>query len=102
MPKVVQTPEFVAFVESLTDTRAYSHIVRTVRKMEKDLFSDYKPAGGHGVMESRIDYGPGYRLYYLRRGADVVVLLIGGDKRTQKRDIRKAQELARHWKDKPL
>jgi putative addiction module killer protein len=82
VPKVVQTPEFVAFVEA--------------------LFGDFKPAGGHGVMESRIDYGPGYRLYYLRRGADVVVLLVGGDKRTQKRDIQKAQELARQWKDKPL
>jgi putative addiction module killer protein len=102
VPKVVQTPEFVAFVEALTDRRAYSHILRTVRKMQNDLFGDFKPAGGHGVMESRIDYGPGYRLYYLRRGADVVVLLVGGDKRTQKRDIQKAQELARQWKDKPL
>lgn len=53
-------------------------------------------------MESRIDYGPGYRVYYLKRGTDIVVLLIGGDKQTQKRDIRKAQELARHWKDNPL
>lgn len=102
MPRVVQTPEFVAFIEALTDRRAYSHIVRAVRKMQGGLFGDFKPAGGHGVMESRIDYGPGYRLYYLRRGADIVVLLIGGDKRTQKRDIQKAQELARHWKDKPL
>lgn len=100
MPKVVQTPDFVAFVEALTDGRAYSHVIRTVRKMESGLFGDFKPAGGHGVMESRIDYGAGYRIYYLRRGADIVVLLIGGDKRTQKRDIEKAQELARHWKEK--
>lgn len=99
---MVQTPEFVAFVEALTDTRAYSQVIRTIRKMENDLFGDFKPAGGHGLMESRIDYGPGYRIYYLRRGADIVVLLIGGDKRTQKRDIQKARELARHWKDRLL
>jgi putative addiction module killer protein len=53
-----------------------------------------KPVGG-GVSEMRIDYGPGYRLYFVRRGERVVVLLCGGDKRTQDRDIAHARELAR-------
>ena len=50
---------------------------------------------GKGVMEMRIDYGPGYRVYYAFRGAPIVILLCGGDKRTQRQDIRRAQELAK-------
>ncbi len=50
---------------------------------------------GQGLMEMRIDYGPGYRLYYLHQGAAVVILLCGGDKRTQERDISRARELAK-------
>ena len=49
---------------------------------------------GKGVIEMRIDYGPGYRVYYVHRGPVIVILLCGGDKRTQSRDIRRAQELA--------
>lgn len=52
-------------------------------------------------METRIDYGPGYRVYYVRRGATVVILLCGGDKRTQQKDIKEAQKLADSWKDVP-
>ncbi len=102
MLKVIQTPEFIGYLEGLSDLRAYSHILRAARKMQDGLFGDFKPAGGRGVMETRIHYGPGYRLYYLRRGEEIVVLLIGGDKRSQSRDIKKAQELAQEWKDKPL
>jgi putative addiction module killer protein len=54
---------------------------------------------GSGLLEMRIDYGPGYRVYYVRRGAVIVVLLCGGDKRTQQRDIRWAQALAAALKD---
>jgi len=49
---------------------------------------------GHGILEMRIDYGPGYRIYYVHRGAQIVILLCGGDKRTQPRDIKRAQKLA--------
>lgn len=49
---------------------------------------------GHGILEMRIDYGPGYRIYYVQRGAQIVILLCGGDKRTQPKDIKRAQELA--------
>jgi putative addiction module killer protein len=51
-------------------------------------------AFGGGLREMRIDYGPGYLVYYVRRGAEIVILLCGGDKRTQQRDIQRAQELA--------
>lgn len=54
---------------------------------------------GEGVCELRIDYGPGYRVYYLRRGEALVLLLCGGDKSTQPGDIRKALQIARDWKD---
>ena len=59
----------------------------------KDL-GDAKSVGA-GVMELRIDYGPGYRIYYVQRGAEVVILLCGGDKRTQQRDIKRAHAMAR-------
>ena len=49
---------------------------------------------GHGILEMRIDYGPGYRIYYVHRGAQIVIQLCGGDKRTQQRDIKRAQRLA--------
>jgi putative addiction module killer protein len=62
--------------------------------MERGNVGDSRSVGA-GVMEMRIDYGPGYRVYYVRRGEALVILLCAGDKRTQVRDIRRAQELAR-------
>ncbi len=59
---------------------------------------DIKPVG-EGVSEMRIDYGPGYRVYYKQRGQILVLLLCGGDKNTQKKDIGNAKRLAREWKD---
>lgn len=60
-------------------------------------FGDVHPVGG-GVSEMRIHYGPGYRLYFTRRGRAVVILLCGGDKDSQQRDIRRARQLAREWR----
>jgi putative addiction module killer protein len=54
-------------------------------------------ASGHGIFEMRVDYGPGYRIYYVHRGAQIVILLCGGDKRTQPEDIKRAQKLAETW-----
>jgi putative addiction module killer protein len=99
--QVFETPEFTGWLASLRDDNAHARIVRCIRRMEGGNFGDFKPAGGHGVMETRIDYGPGYRVYYVRRGATVVILLCGGDKRTQQKDIKEAQKLADSWKDVP-
>ena len=62
-------------------------------RIEKGNPGDNKSVG-HGVLEMRIDYGPGYRIYYIHRGAQIVILLCGGDKRTQQQDIKQAQKLA--------
>ena len=64
-----------------------------MRRLEQGNSGDTKSVG-KSVLEMRIDYGPGYRIYYLHRGAQVVILLCGGDKRTQQKDIKRAQMLA--------
>ena len=66
---------------------AVARILARIRRMERGNPGDARSVG-KGVMEMRIDYGPGYRVYFVQRGADVVILLCGGDKRTQQRDIR--------------
>jgi putative addiction module killer protein len=64
-----------------------------IRRMEMGNPGDTRSVG-QGILEMRIDYGPGYRIYYVNRGAQIVILLCGGDKRTQQRDIKRAQRLA--------
>jgi len=68
-------------------------IVARMRRLEQGNPGDTKSVG-KGVLEMRVDYGPGYRIYYLHRGAQIVILLCGGDKRTQQQDIKQAQMLA--------
>lgn len=93
MIEVRQTAEFAGWLRQLKDDNAIARIVARVRRMEMENFGDVRSVGG-GVMEMRIDYGPGYRVYYVHRGAAVVILLCAGDKRTQRRDIKRAQALA--------
>lgn len=93
MIDVRQTGEFKTWLRRQKDDNAVVRIVARIRRMEQGNFGDTKSVGS-GVMEMRIDYGPGYRVYYLQRGATIVILLCGGDKRTQARDIRRAHELA--------
>jgi len=78
----------------LRDGRAKARILVRIRRLSLGNPGDVKPVGG-GVSEMRIDHGPGYRVYFVRRGDVIVVLLCGGDKRTQDRDIARALELAR-------
>lgn len=94
MIEVRQTDVFAAWFERLRDREAKARITVRIRRLSLGNPGDVKPVGG-GVSEMRIDYGPGYRLYFVRRGERVVVLLCGGDKRTQDRDIAHALELAR-------
>jgi putative addiction module killer protein len=67
-----------------------------IRRLSLGNFGDAKSIG-NGIAELRIDYGPGYRVYFLRRGSALVILLAGGDKRTQDRDIASAKKLASDW-----
>jgi putative addiction module killer protein len=93
MIEVRQTKEFSRWLGRLKDDNAVARIVGRIRRMEQGNPGDVKSVG-KGVMEMRIAYGPGYRVYYVHRGATIVILLCGGDKRTQRQDIRRAQEMA--------
>jgi len=93
MIEVHQSDVFEAWLRRLKDDNAVARIVARIRRMEQGNLGDAKSVGA-GVMELRIDYGPGYRIYYVQRGADVVILLCGGDKRTQQRDIKRAHAMA--------
>jgi putative addiction module killer protein len=93
MVEVRQTAEFSDWLHRLKDANAAARIVARIRRMEMGNPGDTRSVG-LGVMEMRVTYGHGYRVYYVSRGAAVVVLLCAGDKRTQRRDIERAQELA--------
>jgi putative addiction module killer protein len=93
MIEVRQTIEFSAWLRRLKDVNAVARIVARVRRMEMGNPGDAKGVGS-GIMEMRIAYGPGYRVYYVHRGTEVVILLCGGDKRTQRQDVERAQALA--------
>ena len=93
MIEVRQTEEFSRWVHRQRDANAVARIVARIRRIELGNLGDSKSLRG-GLMEMRIDYGAGYRIYYVRRGAEIVILLCAGDKRTQQRDIKRAQELA--------
>jgi putative addiction module killer protein len=77
----------------LKDDNAVARIVARIRRMELGNPGDTKNVGA-GLIEMRVDYGPGYRIYYVQRGAPIVILLYAGDKRIQQQDIKRARELA--------
>lgn len=90
---VRQTEEFLVWLDALRDIRTQVRIAARLRQVEAGNLGDWKPIQGD-LCELRVNYGPGYRIYFVRRGRVLVVLLIGGDKSTQKRDIRRALALA--------
>jgi putative addiction module killer protein len=94
MSEVRKTPEFQKWLDGLKDARAYSRIETRIFRLANGLPGDVKPIGS-GVSELRIDYGPGYRIYFCKKGASLFILLAGGDKNTQEKDIRTALKLAR-------
>lgn len=93
MIEIRQTAVFRTWLTELGDRRAVERIAIRIARVGSGLMGDIKPVGG-GVSELRIDYGPGYRLYLVRRGQILLILLCGGDKRTQARDIARAKAMA--------
>lgn len=94
MIEVCKTAYFEAWFSGLRDLQAKARILIRIDRLTLGNAGDVKPVG-EGVSEMRLTYGPGYRVYFTRRGQAVVILLAGGDKSTQARDIAKALELAR-------
>ena len=94
MLEVRQSPIFSDWLTKLRDRNAVARIVARLRRFELGNLGDVKPVG-EGVLEARIDYGPGYRLYFVKRGAVLIVMLCGGDKRSQDTDIKRAKTLAK-------
>jgi putative addiction module killer protein len=89
---VVQTEAFQSWLVGLRDRRAVARIASRIALIERGALGDVKSLGG-GLCEFKIDYGPGYRLYAAQRGAMMVVLLCGGDKRKQDADIKRARAM---------
>jgi|SRR3954470_14754875 putative addiction module killer protein len=96
MIDVRQTAEFARWLRRLADAQAVARIVGRIRRMEQGNFGDVRSVGT-GVMEMRIDQGPGYRVYFVRHGDAVVILLCAGDKRTQEKDIQRARKMAEDY-----
>lgn len=86
---------FDEWLDELRDTNAVARVLARIGRVRRGNLGDCKPVG-EGVSELRVDYGPGYRVYFGQKGSTLVILLCGGDKRTQERDIRQAQQ---YWKD---
>ncbi len=89
---VLQTEEFRGWLDRLRDVRAQARIAARLRLAEAGNLGDWKSVGGE-VSEMRVDFGPGYRLYFARRQAVLIIMLAGGDKSSQTRDIKRAQRI---------
>lgn len=97
MVELIRSGTFDGWLSGLRDRRAVARITARLDRLASGNTGDAAPVG-EGVSELRIDYGPGYRVYFIQRGPVLVILLCGGDKSTQGRDIRQAKILAEQWK----
>lgn len=95
MIEIRKTDEFAQWLDALRDIKARARVQARLDRMAEGNPGDVKPVG-EGVSELRIDFGPGYRVYFKSRGRVLIVLLAGGDKKTQAGDIKKALRLARN------
>ena len=94
MFEVRQTTRFAAWLLGLRDERAMARILKRLDRAREGNLGDVAPVG-EGVSEMRIFYGPGYRVYFVQRGSELIVLLCGGDKSSQRADIDEAKALAK-------
>lgn len=99
MVEVVRSGTFDRWLRKLKDRRAAARVRIRIDRLAAGNPGDVRPVGG-GISELRIDYGPGFRVYYLRHGRQVIVLLCGGDKSSQDRDIEQAKRIAKDWTSK--
>lgn len=99
MYEIRLTTTFEEWLDNLADMRAKQKIAQRLLRLQSGLFGDVKPIG-QGLSEMRIDYGPGYRVYFVKAGSAILVILCGGDKSTQQRDIDRAKEIAFRLGDK--
>jgi len=95
--EIIKSSSFDAWLSGLRDRRAVARIAARLDRLATGNAGDVKPVGD-GVSEMRIDHGPGYRVYFMQRGEILIVLLCGGDKSSQDRDIAQAKKLAGQWK----
>lgn len=98
MLRLSKTAEYAAWIDSLRDVMGRARILVRVERLAAGNPGDARSVG-EGVSELRMDFGPGYRVYYMHRGHELVVLLAGGDKSSQSKDIETALRLARHLKE---
>jgi putative addiction module killer protein len=92
--EIRQTEAYAKWFKSLKDHNARMRINIRIRRLSLGNPGDVKPVG-EGISELRVDYGPGYRVYFVAKGSEMILLLIGGNKSTQDKDITKAKQLAR-------
>ena len=98
MIEIIKSATFESWLIGLKDRQARLRVIARIERLSAGNPGDVKPVGA-GVSEMRLDYGPGYRMYFMQRGALVIVLLAGGDKRAQDADIKRAIKIASEWKD---
>jgi putative addiction module killer protein len=96
--EIIESSDFSAWFARLRDTNAKTRILVRIRRLGLGNPGDVKPVG-EGISEMRIEYGPGYRIYFQQRGALLVILLCGGDKASQPADIARAKIIADHWQE---
>lgn len=95
---IIKSEVFSQWLAGLADRRAGARIAGRLARLERGHYGDVKPVDD-GVSEMRIDVGPGYRIYFMQHGRTTIILLCGGDKGSQRRDIERAKKLATEWKE---
>jgi len=98
MYMIKQTDVFSKWLTKLKDIQAKVSILRRIERVKEGNFGDYKSVGTD-ISELRITTGPGYRIYYTKKDDEIIILLVGGDKSTQSKDIQKAKDLAEELQD---
>jgi len=96
--EIIQSETFKRWLSNLRDRQAIARINARIRRLSAGNLGDVKPVRD-GISELRIDHGPGYRVYFFRHGVSVIVLLAGGDKRTQDADINRAIGIYKEWRE---